>query len=131
LGRLTVAGLLGMSGYQALLNLGETVVPAATASIIVATVPIITALLARILLREHLDKWRWIGILVAAAGIVVVTLGRGGRLAFEAAALLILAAAASLAGYFIVIKPLLLLPSLRGDCMGDVDGQPVRLSAAR
>lgn len=105
--RLLVAGVLGMTGYQLLLNLGQVEVVAGTASIIIATAPALTAILAHVLLGEHLAAKQWIGISIALLGVVAVTTGGGGRLSVQPAALLVLGAAIAHAAYFIALKPLL------------------------
>src|SRR5580700_1536022 len=43
---IALCGLAGMTGYQLLLNAGERVVPAGTASLLVATAPVYASLLA-------------------------------------------------------------------------------------
>jgi drug/metabolite transporter (DMT)-like permease len=106
-GRLLLAGLLGMSGYQLLLNSGQVRVTAATASVIIATSPVIAVLLARALLGEQLTVLRAIGVAVAFVGAAIAAGGDSNGLRLEPASLLIFAAAASQAGYFVVLKPLL------------------------
>ena len=50
---IALCGLAGMTGYQLLLNAGERVVPAGTASLLVATAPVYASLLAVAFLGEH------------------------------------------------------------------------------
>ena len=54
-------GFLGISVYHAALNYGEVTVTAGSASIIIAAVPVITAILAVIYLKEKLRLWGWLG----------------------------------------------------------------------
>jgi len=55
---IAVCGLAGMTGYQLLLNAGERVVPAGTASLLVATAPVYASLLAVALLGERASRRR-------------------------------------------------------------------------
>jgi len=56
---IAVCGLAGMTGYQLLLNAGERVVPAGTASLLIATAPVYASLLA----------WRsWVSARTAGGG---------------------------------------------------------------
>ena len=50
---IALCGLAGMTGYQLLLNAGERVVPAGTASLLVATAPVYASLLAVAFLGEQ------------------------------------------------------------------------------
>ncbi len=56
---IAVCGLAGMTGYQLLLNAGERVVPAGTASLLVATAPVYSSLLAVAFLGERAGRRRW------------------------------------------------------------------------
>jgi terminal-alkyne amino-acid exporter len=47
---IALCGLAGMTGYQLLLNGGERVVPAGTASLLVATAPVYASVLAGVML---------------------------------------------------------------------------------
>ena len=65
---IALCGLAGMTGYQLLLNAGERVVPAGTASLLVATAPVYASLLAVAFLGERSTAMRWAGSAVALAG---------------------------------------------------------------
>lgn len=106
--RIGAAGALGITAYHLCLNFGETSVTAGAASLIIASGPIFTAMLATVFLKERLTIWGWLGIAVAFSGVGLITLGEGsGGLRFEPAAMLVLVAAIATAGYFVVSKPLL------------------------
>ena len=67
--KLVLVGLLFMSGNNMLLTWGETMVPSGFASLIVSTMPIMIALMARLLPRgEPLHKRGWAGTLMGTAG---------------------------------------------------------------
>lgn len=107
LGRIALGGLFGITIYHLALNYGETAVSAGAASLIIASGPVFTAILARVLLEERLTVWGWLGIAVAFSGVATIALAEGGGTAFEPAAALVVVAAMSTAGYFVVSKPLL------------------------
>jgi drug/metabolite transporter (DMT)-like permease len=98
-------GLLGVTVYHLALNYGEVTVSAGAASLLVASAPIFTALLATVFLGERLKVWGWLGIGLSFAGVVLVAMGEGGGFQFSPSALLILLSAVSSSIYFVVQKP--------------------------
>lgn len=106
--RLVVCAFFGQASYHLLLNIGEQEVTAATASLLIGTMPVFAALLAKPILGENINRRRWIGIGVAAAGMLLVTFQGEDGIQFEPAALLVLGSAVSAALYTISQKPLLL-----------------------
>jgi len=102
---IALCGLAGMTGYQLLLNAGERVVPAGTASLLVATAPVYASVLAVMFLGEHPGRRWWIGSAVALAGTAVIAVSHG--LGFGASALIVLAAAVLQGIYHAASKPLL------------------------
>lgn len=67
-------GALGFALYQILFNIAMTTISAATASVVTATVPVIAALFATILFKEHLGGIGWIAVVVEFSGILMLTL---------------------------------------------------------
>jgi drug/metabolite transporter (DMT)-like permease len=103
---LVAAAFFGMTAYQLLLNAGELHVPAGTASIIVATAPLVSVAIATLALGERLTAMKVAGSAVAIGGVAVVCLSRSG--ASVTAALWIVVGAAVVQGiYHPLIKPLL------------------------
>ena len=102
---IAVCGLAGMTGYQLLLNAGERVVPAGTASLLVATAPVYASLLAVAFLGERSTRRRWAGSAVALAGTALIAASHG--LGFGASALVVLAAAVLQGVFHAAQKPLL------------------------
>jgi drug/metabolite transporter (DMT)-like permease len=102
---IALCGLAGMTGYQLLLNAGERVVPAGTASLLVATAPVYASLMAVAFLGERSTRRRWAGSAVALAGTALIAASHG--LGFGASALIVLAAAALQAIFHTAQKPLL------------------------
>src|SRR6201985_2387156 len=102
---IALCGLAGMTGYQLLLNAGERVVPAGTASLLVATAPVYASLLAVAFLGEHATRRRWAGSAAALAGTALIAASHG--LGFGTSALIVLAAAVLQAIFHTAQKPLL------------------------
>ena len=102
---IALCGLAGMTGYQLLLNAGERVVPAGTASLLVATAPVYASLLAVAFLGERATRRRWAGSVVALAGTALIAASHG--LGFGTSALIVLAAAVLQAIFHTAQKPLL------------------------
>ena len=103
---LVFLGAIGFTVYNLALNAGELTVTAASASFLVNTAPVFTALLAVIFLRERLSMagWTGIGVSLVGAGIIAISSGEMGFGSFGPGAVLILAAALAQAGYFVAKK---------------------------
>jgi len=72
-----LAGLFGFFFYMIAFNFGLAAVSAATASIIMATTPIFTTLIARIFFREKIKTIQYIAIIIEFIGVIVLTLFNG------------------------------------------------------
>jgi drug/metabolite transporter (DMT)-like permease len=72
--RILVYALIVSAAYQFLFLLGISRTTSGNTALIIATVPMWTALLARIVLGEKLLKLAWGGLCVALAGTVIVAL---------------------------------------------------------
>jgi drug/metabolite transporter (DMT)-like permease len=107
--RVWVMGLLGGLVYHLALNEGERFVSAGVASLIVASVPVMVAILAARFLGERLTKVRAAGIALAIGGVaVLVVLGSGGSLHVHnlVGALLVLVSPSAWAISTVVGKPM-------------------------
>lgn len=71
------AGAVGFFLYIIAFNKGEETVTAATASVVISTVPVITALFARIIYNERPQVVQWIAITIEFAGVAVLSLSEG------------------------------------------------------
>lgn len=69
-----VSGGVGFFFYMIAFNQGQATVTAATGSVVIATVPVITALMARFVYREKLWAFQWAAILTELIGVTVLTL---------------------------------------------------------
>jgi drug/metabolite transporter (DMT)-like permease len=105
--KIALLGFLGITVYHTTLNYGEISVTAGAASLIIASTPALTALLAIIFLKEKMRSWGWIGIATSFFGVFLVTLGESNGLQFDSGAILVLIAAISSSAYFVFQKPLL------------------------
>ena len=144
---IALCGAAGMSAYQLLLNWGELHVAAGTASILVATAPVFSVMLAAVFLGERVTGRVVAGSAVALAGVGVIA-AAGGRAGISASAVAVLAAAAVQGTYHFASKPLLarysglevacyamwagtiLLVPLARWAIPDVSGAPVHALAA-
>lgn len=105
-GLILLAGFSGITVYQSLLTFGEQVVPAGTASFIVAAAPAFTVILAHTFLRERLSRRGYVGMGVSLIGVAIISLGSGTP-TFHTSALMVVVAAVATAVFFVVQKPLL------------------------
>jgi len=104
---IALSGFLGITVYHVALNYGEMTVTAGAASLLIASVPVFTALLAILILGERLPLRGWAGIALSFSGIALIALGEGGGVRFEPGSGLILLAAVGSSLYFIIQKPYL------------------------
>jgi drug/metabolite transporter (DMT)-like permease len=104
---LALLGFTGFTVYHVAQNAGLQSVSAGAASFLNAAVPIFSALLALIFLRERLNSWGWLGIAISFAGVALISINTGDGLRFEAGAVLILIGAVSESAYFVLQKPFL------------------------
>src|SRR5579871_1490395 len=104
--KLFAAGAVGIATYQLTLINGERSVDAGTASLIINTSPIFTALFALWVLHEHLGLRGWAGVLLGFGGAALLISGsRSTHL--DLGALFVLTASIAQAASFIIQKPLL------------------------
>src|SRR5918911_630926 len=102
-----LAGLFAFALYNVALNYGQLTASAGAASLIIASIPIFTALLAAAFLSERPDALGWSGIAVGFSGVALITVGEEGGFGINAGALLVLLAAVSASVYFAFQKPYL------------------------
>src|SRR5258708_32341197 len=101
---LVLTGAIGITFYNLALNYGEPRVTAGAASLLIASVPIWTALAARFWLHEKLTAVGWCGVFASFAGVALIASGEGEGIRLSPQALIILAAAVSSALYMIMQK---------------------------
>jgi drug/metabolite transporter (DMT)-like permease len=72
-----VSGAMGFTLYMTFFNIGSGSLSPATASIIIATAPVITAVFSTIVFKEKIRTLGWIAIAIEFCGILVLTLWDG------------------------------------------------------
>ena len=72
-----IGGAAGFFLYMITFNKGCETVTASTSSVIIATVPIITALLASFVYKERLTHFQWFAIVISFVGVITLTLLNG------------------------------------------------------
>lgn len=76
-GVLVVIGVLWYAVYMVALNAGERRIDAGTSSMLVQLSPILIAVLAAVFLGERFSRFLVLGLALAFAGVVVISLGSG------------------------------------------------------
>ena len=105
---LVTIGLLWFAIYNVALNEGERRVDAGTAAMLIQLSPVLIAVLAVLFLRERSAPTLWIGLVVAFAGVAVISLATSsGSNSDVLGVLLCLVAAAAYSVSVILQKPLL------------------------
>ncbi len=97
--------LLGGTGifvYHTALNAGELRVSAGATSLIIASAPAITALLARWITGERMPVIGWLGSLTSFAGVALIVLGDSAGLRFDPFAGFVLLSAFATSLYFVL-----------------------------
>jgi drug/metabolite transporter (DMT)-like permease len=69
---LLTSGLSGFTLYIIVFNLGASMATAATSSVVIATTPVTTALLARIIYNEQISRVQYIAIAVEFVGVILL-----------------------------------------------------------
>lgn len=100
-----LAGVLGFAFYVVAFNKGCETVTAATGSTILATVPVLTALFARVVYREKLRAFQWVATGIEFSGVVILTL-MNGVFSFNPGLVWLLAGAVSLSCYNLLQRKL-------------------------
>lgn len=103
---LAAMALLAFPVYHVAINSGQQTVSAGVASVLIATLPIFAAIIARFTLGERPSLRAWFGILVAFGGVTLLATGRNGGFQLESGALLVLVSALSGAGFMVLQRQL-------------------------
>tara|TARA_R110000796_G_scaffold156351_2_gene273022 strand:+ start:201939 stop:202829 length:891 start_codon:yes stop_codon:yes gene_type:complete len=107
LARLSLGGAIGISIYNWLLNTGQQTVSPGAASFIINTLPIWTALLATLFLRERFGYRAWIATAISFSGVFLIAQGQPGEMRFGNGSSLILLASILSASYFVLVRGLI------------------------
>jgi len=93
--------------YHVTLTMGEQTVSAGAASMLVASAPVVSALLAQVFMHDRLSVWGWVGIAIGVVGVCMIAVGEAGGLRFSRGALLVIVAAVSSGISIVMQKPYL------------------------
>ena len=99
-------GFLGITVYHLSLNYGELWVSAGATSLIIATAPAVTAVLAYFLASERLPGLGWFGSAMSFAGVALIVVGDDDALRFNPYAGLVMLSSVVTAFYFVLQRPL-------------------------
>lgn len=102
-----LGGAIGFAVYVYAINEGSKTLTASVVSFIVSATPILTALLARIFLRERIGIIGWVSVICAFSGVGVITYFNGG-FTFDSGAIWICFAVILISIYNIYQRRLLL-----------------------
>lgn len=105
LGWFFLAGATGFALYMIAFNKGCVSVNSSTSSVVIAMVPVVTSLMARIFYQERLRPVQWLAIGLSFCGVVMLTVLRGG-LKVNAGLVWLLAAVVLLSLYNIIQRRL-------------------------
>lgn len=103
---IAVMALLAFPIYHVALNAGQRVVSPGVASVLIATLPIFAAIIARFTLGERPGLRGWLGIAIAFGGVTLLITARNGHFELEPMALLVLISAMSGSGYMVLQRQL-------------------------
>ena len=101
---LLFCGVVGITFYNLALNYGETRVTAGAASLLIASAPIWTVLIAHFALHERMAPVRWLGVILSFTGVALIASAEGEGIHLSPQALIILAAAITSAVYIVQQK---------------------------
>lgn len=73
-----LSGATGFFIYVSAFNKGSTTLAAALSSVVIATAPVLTALLARFVYKERLSVLKWLAIVIEFSGIALLAFMNGG-----------------------------------------------------
>ncbi len=102
---LTITGILGFSLYMILFNTGILTITSATSSVVIASTPIMTAIVTSVFYNEKISKTGWLAIFMAFTGVVILLFWKG-ILSVNIGILWTLAASVVFCGYNILNRKL-------------------------
>ena len=103
---IALSGVTGFFLYMIAFNLGQRTVTASTGSVVLSTVPVITALFARFFYKERLRAFQWVAIAIEFLGVAVLTL-MNGVFSVNRGLLWLLVAALALSAYNLIQRRLI------------------------
>lgn len=105
--RIFVLGVVGITFYHYGVTFGQQTVESGTASMIIGAGPIVTTLIAVIILKERMELFGWIGLGVGFIGVLLITFGTtGAAFGLSKGFLLLFFSMVSTSVFFVYQKPL-------------------------
>ena len=109
--RVLLCGLFGVAGNQLLFFEGLNLTTPINAAVIMTVNPVLVLVMSAIILKETMGRWRISGVILGAAGAIILILGKGDFTLLnsdtELGNLFIFLNAASYAVYLVIVKPLM------------------------
>ena len=107
-GKFLLFGFLSVPIYHVFLNYGAQYIPAGTVTILIALNPMITALLASVMIGERIGQWKAGGIALGFAGAATIAMsGESLGWGHMIGVILVILATTSWATYTVMSKPML------------------------
>jgi drug/metabolite transporter (DMT)-like permease len=104
---LSLSGFLSIFLYNVAINIGEQTISAGAASFIVSLTPVLTAVLAPLVLKERPARRSWFSLGLGFVGVSLIALGEGDAFRFEAGVAWVFICALTGAVNILIQKPLL------------------------
>lgn len=102
-----LTGMIAIAFYNITLNYGEITVSSAEASFIVSQSPLLSALFARVFLKESISKMQYLGFTISFAGILLIALGQQAHFNWHQGMVWLVLTTICAAAYNLLQKPLL------------------------
>lgn len=99
-------GIVGITFYHTGVTFGQQTVEAGTAGMIVGSAPIFTTIIAAIFLRERIEWFAWLGLIVGFSGIMLITVGTSGAFVMSKGMVYVILATISTSFFFVFQKQL-------------------------
>ncbi len=100
-----LSALVGFTVYMVVFSYGQSMVGSATGSLIIATSPVVTALMALALFKERLAAHQWVATGIEFVGVIVLTVFEG-VLTFNSGVFWLLLAVVLISAYNIIQRKL-------------------------
>ncbi|MEK3973455.1 DMT family transporter [Psychrobacillus sp. FSL K6-1267] len=105
--KIIILGWIGISLYHICVTFGQMTISAGTAGMLIGSAPIVTTVMAVIILKERLGKVGWGGLAFGFIGIILIAFGTGdSSFDISPGVFLVLIAAIATSIFFVYQKPL-------------------------
>lgn len=104
--QLMLLSMLGITATFTLFHLALVGISASSAATLISTVPLFIAPLSLLILKERMGIVGMAGIVLGAAGIVIISVSEGGGLSFNSSPIMILFSVICFSVYSVMMKPL-------------------------